>query len=149
MFFLVFSFLSCIQQVRGTAHFAKCEQYELMADKCVLQELSDKRNLPYQAFALLCLLFPSLTKPFLRHPQDSSPTTPEVFEASAPCGASVPDFLLFPSFLVVLKIPFFSKHLLLQSHAASTRDLSGSHATIFSPSNTSSIPINPHPFFSR
>ena len=88
VFFLVLSFLSCIQQLRGTAHSVKCEQYELMADNWVLQNMSGKLNLPYQVFALLCLLFPSWTKPFLRHPQDSSPATSEVFVVNSPCGAS-------------------------------------------------------------
>ena len=88
VFFWVLSFLSCIQQLRGTAHSAKCEQYELMADNWVLQKMSGKLNLPYQVFALLCLLFPSWTKPFLRHPQDSSPATSEVFVVNSPCGAS-------------------------------------------------------------
>ena len=88
VFFLVLSFLSCIQQLRDTAHSVKCEQYELMADNWVLQNMSGKLNLPYQAFALLCLLFPSWTKPFLRHPQDSSPATSEVFVVNSPCGVS-------------------------------------------------------------
>ena len=91
VFFLVVSFLSCIQQLRGTAHSEKCEQYELIADNWVLQKMSGKLNLPYQAFAWLCIALPSFpvfNKPFLRHPQDSSPATPQVFVANASCGAS-------------------------------------------------------------
>ena len=102
VFFLVLSFLSCIQQLRGTAHSAKCEQYELMADNWVLQKMSGKLNLPYQAFALLCITLPSFpifNKPFLRHPQDSSPAKPDVLVANSPCG---------PSRSWLSPLPFFS-----------------------------------------
>ena len=86
-----------------------------MADNYVLQKMSGKRpNLPYQAFALLCIALPSFpvfNKPFLRNSQDSSPATSEVFVANLSVELPVADFLLFPSFPVVLKILFFNKHL--------------------------------------
>ena len=90
-----------------------------MADNCVLHKMSGKLNLPYQAFALLCLVFP-----FPNHLQVSSPATSGVFLANSSCGASRSAFLLFLSPLVVLKILFFNKHPLLQSHAASTHAIS-------------------------
>ena len=107
-----------------------------MADNCVLHKMSGKLNLPYQAFALLCLLFPSLrnhSQTIYRSPLQPHPTFSwQIFHVELP----VP----------VLKILFFNKHPLLQSHAASTRAQLAMQGFALLP-YTLSIPINP--FFPR
>ena len=99
-----------------------------MADNCVLHKMSGKLNLPYQAFALLCLVFP-----FPNHLQVSSPATSGVFLANSSCGASrsclspLPFSSGSPEDSVLQQAPSPSK-------PCSIHSCSVSHARICSPS---------------